>query len=781
MNTVQLNLTVHSIKTIMKKLATATVVIFFLMIATATFSQTESGMIRGKVIDKETKGPLQDAVVELMETKQKTGTNDKGEFIIEGLKESSYRIKVTYIGYETSVKTDLIIYPGRPLETLIELNPSSITTESINVDASYFERNSDVNISSINLDYEEVRRAPGAAEDISRMIQSIAGVSFSNDQRNDLIIRGGSPAENLFLIDGIEVPNINHFGSQGSTGGPIGIINLKFLQNADIYTGGFPVIYGNALSGAVDIKFREGSKKNYFNNIDMSLQGFGGQFEGRFSDKGSYLVSLRRSYLDLLKDAIRLSAVPKYWDLNFKADYNLNKKNSLSFLGFWATDNIEFGPRDPEDESANPFENAFVDRQFYTAGLNHTYLIKNGFIRNVVSAVVTDGDTRQNNEANTGEIYKNKYVESEVTLKSDLSKNISKYFSIDAGIGGKLVRSDNDLYSEQDTSATGFIIPEVNTNSLINSFKLSGYANLTTRLFDDRLTVNSGIRYDYFDYITNPGSVSPRIGMSYKITPVTSLNASAGIFHQNPAYIWLATEESNKDLDNIRAVHYIAGIDHLFSADIRATAEVYEKLYDNYAVSVDNPTYILVNGGAEYGPNYVTNAVSKGTGTVRGFDLSLQKKLSGNGIYGILNYSYMDSKFKALEGGEVPGAFDQTHQLNLTIGYQVADDWLLGLKYKFATGKPYTPYDVAASTAAGRGVYEMELYNSERTPDYMRVDLRVDKRFSLSSFGLVAYIEFQNLLNKENVSEYYWDDDKNEVGKILHWGFFPVGGFSLQF
>ena len=144
--------------------------------------------------------------------------------------------------------------------------------------------------------------------------------------------------------------------------------------------------------------------------------------------------------------------------------------------------------------------------------------------------------------------------------------------------------------------------------------------------------------------------MSPRIGISYKLTPVTSLNASAGIFHQNPAYIWLATEESNINLDNIRANHFIAGIDHLFSADIRATVEVYEKQYDNYAVSVDNPTYILVNGGAEYGPNYVTSAVSEGTGTVRGFDVSLQKKLSGNGIYGMLNYSYMNSKFKALEG-----------------------------------------------------------------------------------------------------------------------------------
>lgn len=778
MNTVHLTIIVHSIKKNMKK--TFTIAVLVLLLSSQAFSQG-AGEISGKVIDKETKTPLPDAVVEILETKEKSGTDDNGEFKFKGLKEATYRLKVTYIGYIPFVKSDLVIYAGRPLETVIELQQAGLSTETIDVGASYFEKNSEINISSMNLDYEEIRRAPGAAEDISRMVQSAPGISMSNDQRNDLIIRGGSPAENLFIIDGVEIPNINHFGSQGSTGGPIGILNLKFLQNADIYTGGFPVTYGNALSGAVDIKFKEGSKKNYFNNIDMSLQGFGGQFEGRISDNSSYLLSVRRSYLDLLKDAIRLSSVPKYWDVNFKTDFALSKKNSLSFLGLWATDNIEFGLKDEDDETANPFENAKVDRQFYSGGLTHTYLISNGFIRNVLSGVVTDGDTRQNNEDNTEEIYKNNYVESEYTLKSDLSKNLSRNFSIDAGIGGALVRSNNDLYSKQDTSATGYIIPEVSTNSIINSYKASAYANLTTKLLSDKLTINSGMRYDYFGYITNPGAFSPRLGLSYKVSPVTTFNASVGRFHQNPEYIWLATEESNKDLNNIRADHYILGFEHFINSDIRVTAEVYEKKYSDYPVSTDNPTYILVNGGAEYGPNYVTAAVSTGTGTVRGFDFSLQKKLSGNGIYGMLNYSYMNSKFKALEGEEVPGAFDQTHQLNFTLGYQVADDWLVGFKYKFATGKPYTPYNVESSTAAGRGVFDMEKYNSERMPDYMRVDLRVDKNFSFGKFGLVTYIEFQNLLNRENVSEYYWDEDKSEVDEILHWGFFPVGGFSLQF
>ncbi|MEZ4688905.1 MAG: hypothetical protein R3A12_01475 [Ignavibacteria bacterium] len=231
----------------------------------------------------------------------------------------------------------------------------------------------------------------------------------------------------------------------------------------------------------------------------------------------------------------------------------------------------------------------------------------------------------------------------------------------------------------------------------------------------------------------------------------------------------------------IKAEHYIFGIEHYFAPDIRATAEVYRKNYSNYPVSVNNPTYILVNGGSEYGPNLVGSAVSDGYGTVDGFDISIQKKLSGNGIYGMLNYSYMNSQFQALAGGKVPGAFDQTNQITLTLGYQVAKDWLIGLKYKYATGKPYTPFDTEASIAADRGIYDMSRYNALRIPDYQRIDLRIDKNFTFNNIGIVGYIEFQNLLNKENISEYYWDEDRDTTGKILNWGFFPVGGFSLQF
>lgn len=764
----------------MKKSIYLTLLIL-LMSSNFSFAQNNKGILKGRVIDKVTQSPLPDAVIEVINTGEKTGTDSEGYFTFDDLEITNIELKVSYIGYTDLLKTDLVLYPNRPLEIIIEMNTTSITTNEIEVESNYFQKDQDINVSSINLDYEEIRRAPGAAEDISRMIQSGPGVSISNDQRNDLIIRGGSASENLFLIDGVEILNLNHFGSQGSTGGPIGLINLKFLQDANIYTGGFPVMYGNKLSGAVDLKFRNGSRKYYYNNLDLSLQGFGGLFEGALSKNSSYLVSVRRSYLDLIQNAIRLSAVPKYWDLNMKLSFDLNEKNSLGFVGFSAIDNIEFGKRDTTDENANPFQNVTSDRQFYGGGFTHKYFIKNGYIQNVLSTNITDFNTVQNNKDNTSVIYSNKSLESETLLKSDLYLQLNNKLNLTSGIGGKMVLNNYNIYNKSDTSYTGYITPELRFDNDISSAILYGYSNLSSRLFNERLTVNAGLRYDYFGYLNNKGNFSPRIGASYNITPVTTINASAGIFYQNPEYIWLASDESNKNLEMIKAEHYIFGIEHYFAPDIRATAEVYRKNYSNYPVSVNNPTYILVNGGSEYGPNLVGSAVSDGYGTVDGFDISIQKKLSGNGIYGMLNYSYMNSQFQALAGGKVPGAFDQTNQITLTLGYQVAKDWLIGLKYKYATGKPYTPFDTEASIAADRGIYDMSRYNALRIPDYQRIDLRIDKNFTFNNIGIVGYIEFQNLLNKENISEYYWDEDRDTTGKILNWGFFPVGGFSLQF
>ncbi|MCX6164887.1 MAG: TonB-dependent receptor [Ignavibacteriae bacterium] len=740
----------------------------------------DNGIIYGKVIDNDTKKGIYNVLIKIINSEIQTLSDKSGEFKFENIKYNTYRLEISVLGYKSKILSDVVVSSGKPLVVVVELNSTNITTEDINVEANYFQKNSDVNISSLNLDYEEVRRSPGAAEDISRMLQTAPGVSLVNDQRNDLIVRGGSPSENLFLIDGIEIPNINHYGSQGTTGGPIGFINLKFIREADIYTGGFISKYGDKLSSVVDIKFRDGSKTNYINNVDFNMAGFGGLFEGPISKKSSYLFSIRRSYLDLLKSAIRLTAVPNYWDMNLKLDYKFDNNNMLSLIGFGAIDKINL--KADENTSVNDWPYNSDDRtNTYTAGLNYTKLFNKGYLQTVLSNSYTDyyDDIIF---ATTGkrEYYNDSY-ENTTNLKLDLNYKLNKYMTVNFGAGWKYITFKNDMFAIADTTPEGYPIPEMRFNSKLNANKYYSSVNLTSKLFNEKIILNTGVRVDYFDYIRLKSTFSPRFGISYKVLPTTSINASFGIFNQTPEYIWIASNQQNKNLNSIKCEHYVLGVEHLFTSSLNAIVEVYEKRYNGYPVSIDDPRYILIDGGANYGPNLVGASTSAGSGYVRGLDISLQKKLTGNGFYGLITYSYSKSGFTALAGGEKPAAFDPTNQFTIIAGYQVADDWLIGVKFKYAGGRPYTPFNVEKSKQLGRGVWEMDKFNGERYIDYHRLDLRVDKKFYYKMATITAYLELQNVYNRENVFGYFWNKAKNDVGTVYQWAFMPVGGFSLQF
>lgn len=744
------------------------------------YTPENNGVIEGKVMDAETQSPVQDAVIKILDTDYKTGSDANGLFRFEDLKHGTYLIEVSALGYKTKVKTDVVISSANPVQVTVEIAPTDFTTGSIEVGAEYFDKNSDVNLSSVNLDYEEIRRSPGSNEDISRMLQTAPGVSLLNDQRNDLIVRGGSPTENLVMIDGVEIPNINHYGSQGTTGGAITFINAKFIREADILTGGFNARYGDRLSSIVDIKFREGSFSKYINNANLSFAGFGGTFEGPLSSKMSYLVSLNRSYLDLLKGSLRLSAVPNYWDFNSKFTYKPDGNNIISFIGFAALDKINFKVDENTTVDDFPYDSDNKTNA-YTGGLTYRRLYKEGYVQTVLSNTHTTYYS-DNVYAPTGkhEYYLDNY-ENEMNLKLDVNHRLSKNTFIYFSAGAKWGRYRNNFYAVADTTPEGYITKELSADNTINNTRLYAGINLTNKFLDERLVLNYGVRFDYFDYVRLKVNAAPRIGASFYLTPTTVINAAYGIYYQSPQNIWLASDPSNRNLNSIRCEHYIAGLEQKITKDIKAVFEIYHKIYKDYPVSVNDPSYILIDGGGEFGPNLVGPAVSYGRGYVKGIDISIQKKLTGNGFYSSINYSNSLSGFTAIEGGEKQASFDPKNQFTVILGYQVADDWLIGVKFKYAGGRPYTPFNYELSGQLGRGVYDMSRFNEERYPDYHRLDLRIDKKFYFRKACITTYFELQNAYNRQNVYGYFWNKAKNEMGTVYHWAFMPVGGFNLEF
>ncbi len=753
--------------------------IFFIV---KVYSQN-NGIIIGKVTDKETQSSVHNATVSVLNTDMKTVTDNDGKFQFKNIPLGNYELKVTCVGYEAFIRTDIVVNSSRPAEVEIELLNSNITTSVIDVEGKYFQKSTDVSTSSYSLDFEEVRRAPGAIEDVSRMLQIMPGVSSANDGRNDLIVRGGSPSENLTIIDGIEIPNINHFPTEGSTSGPIGMINVKFIDNVKFSTGGFSARYGDKLSSIMDIRFREGYRKKFLSDINLSTAGFGGIFEGPlFSQKGSFIISARKSYLNLIKGAIRLAAVPDYWDFNLKAVYDFNNNTKLSLIGIGGLDKISFINDSKEISDENPYGKVIGDQQQFTVGLNLKKLFKKGYWQ-MIAANSTGFAYYTNNDIRTDELkFRYKNFQTDFNFKTEFFYQLNNSNNIIAGVSGHLIRYRNETFYKADTTNFGDPMPESNVNTADKYNKASVFVQYTYKIPDNKVILNAGARFDYFSGIKEKTAVSPRFGISYSLFNSTTLSASTGIYYQSPEYLWLSSDPGNNELKFIKAIHYVAGIEHLFTPELRMQIEAYYKEYKNYPVSTVIPTYVLISGGTENGPNLMYGkAVSAGFGFSRGIDFSLHKKLTGNGIYGMINYSLSESKVTALVGGEKPGSFDYRHSLTIIVGYQISNDWLIGIKFRYTTGRPYTPFDIVTSTYYGRGVSDFNNFNSARFKDYNRLDFRVDKKWNFKKLSIVTYIELQNALNTNNVYSYFWNEYKNEQGTIYQWKFLPVGGFSIQF
>lgn len=749
-------------------------------------SAERTGSLSGTVLDRATQQPVIGATVTVVGTKIGGVTRATGEFRIGGIAPGTYRVRVSSIGFEPRTMTDVSVRSEHATTINIELMSKDVQLEGAVVTAPIFEKNSDNITSSSNFSYEEVRRLPGSMEDLGRVAQSMPGVAVTDDGRNDLVVRGGAPTENLNIIDGIEIPNINHFGTQGAGGGPISMINTNFIEEVNLSSGGFGAEFGDKLSSVMTVRMREGNRAGFQGNVDLNTAGIGVLMEGPMTSSGSYLFSVNRSYLNLIHNIIGITAVPNYQDVSAKLVYDVSPAHKLTFLLIGGLDDVHFAT-DAQDSVGLQFKNTLLNQSQATAGLSWRWLWGTAGYSDVsVFSNIFNYNIDARDKGNTPTFLDASH-DREYGVRAKASWRLNSTFNLTGGATAKFITDHDQIFQMRDSIEYldpfgtfrehyyGGIDQDIRTTAM----KLGAFTELavTTGSF----IFTGGVRMDHFSFLNGTNTVfGPRLSASWLWSPVTSLNASFGEFYQAPEMVWMTTVPSNRDLSYIHAQHFILGFEHQFDEDLKLTIEGYDKEYTNYPVSLDNPYFVFVSSGAEYGASVPGPAHSSGTGFVRGVDVSAQKKLMGN-FYGLLSYSYTYGRFQGDAGGLRPGAFDYPHIFTVIAGYTIGTAWEFSIKWRYTEGRPTTPYDSTESTKLNEGVLIFDRYNLDRQSAYHRMDVRGDYRASFSWGNLVAYVELQNVYARNNVLQSYWNTNKDVQGRIYQWGFLPVGGVKVEF
>ncbi|AFN73802.1 TonB-dependent receptor plug [Melioribacter roseus P3M-2] len=737
----------------------------------------QSGRITGRVIDKDTKEPLPGVNIILIGTNKGAASDIDGYFEINNLEPGRYQIKASSIGYEPLIKSEIIVTNVRPADLLIELKQKLIEIESVTVSSGYFNTDPYELNSTANFSYEEIRRAPGGFEDVIRALSVLPGIAQASPGRNDLVVRGGAPSENLYLVNGYPVQNINHFGSQGATGGPLSYVNLDFVRETNFSTGGFSVAYGDKISSVLRIDLREGRSDRIGGKATISATQFGLDLEGPVSENSSFIISARRSYLDFIFDAAGFNFVPEYYDALAKYDHKIDAQNSLSFLFIGAFDKVKYNNNNSDDI----YENSRIlgsNQNQYLTGLSYRHIYEKGFYDISLSRNFFDNNASQR-DTNFNPIFLNNSIEGENTLKFDAVYKVSSKSEINFGAEVKSVKFKTDIFFPPFVTSYGdtLNVGSVNMNERYGKYAAYVQYSATAGMF----LFSAGLRADYYGFLNSGFYLSPRFSVSYMLDPSQIVSLSAGVYYQSPSYIWLAGSEENKNLKAIRANQLIAGYELKLREDTRLRAEAYYKLYGDYPVSQLRPYLILTNTGAGFSgstDNFSSYALeplrSAGKGFARGVEVSVQKKSSDIPHYGILSLTWNESYFTALDGVERPGKYDQKWIINLSGGYIFTPTFEGSLKFRFATGNPYTPFEPDGSQL-------VEKYNSLRFKPFHSLDLRFDKRWHFENFALITYLDIQNIYNNKASNEIRWDDRKKEVDAQSSIGILPSIGISLEF
>ncbi|MGE5314198.1 MAG: TonB-dependent receptor [Acidobacteriota bacterium] len=753
-----------------------------LILVTPAQAQKRHAVLSGTVIDAATRAPIEGSIILILDSPWGAITDRSGRFTLSFVPSDRIRVQASALGFAPAVLRTGRIAEGDTLELSIALQEKTIQVGEVLV-SGIVPFDSSLSIQPVHvMDARLVRNTAGAFDDVVRTVSILPGMAQTKPEHNDLYVRGGSSTENLFFIDNVEVPNINHFGAQGSTGGTMSFVNFEFLENVTFSNGGFGVRYGDRLSSVLSLGLRSGRTDRMRGKASISATMAGLNLEGPVGGAGSFLFSARRSYLDPVFRFYGFGFIPYFWDFLGKATLALDASNSIDILSVAAIDRMTVNNATEQNRYDNE-RMIFSDQNLVVSGVTwKRKLARNGSFSLTARKSYADFNYNQMGKV-FGHYLKNISYEDENSLRADLKTRLSDQGVLSSGIEGRLAKLDSRMVAK--VIATGFAeykytIP-VDTTQRSTAYKADAYVEYAHTL--GRLTASAGLRADYFSMIANETVVAPRLRLSYEANERTTVTASAGRFYQSPSYIWLMTNPYNRGLNHLGMNQYTAGVTYQPSADWSVSVEVYEKRYFNYPVSLTRPYLVMVNSGEDvtdiaeaytaFGLDFLQ---SLGTGRARGIDILVEKQLSGLPLFGRASLSIGQTRFRALDGNERPASSDQPVVFNAGGGWLPDEKWEFTGTFRYSSGRPYAP--IARTSFYLRSCAE---YNTARTDANHRLDLRAARKWETDSFRLSAYIDIQNVYNRPWRGVPFYSDRNKRMELPTSTGIVPSVGFTAEF
>lgn len=749
------------------------------------------GVVKGRIFNPVNNEPVAFANVLILETELGAISDEDGNYEIQNVPPGLYNIRASFVGYKTVTKYEIQVSQAKAIQLDFELQEDASELSEVVV-SSEFTRSEETPLSVRRLNTNEIERYPGGNRDISRVIQSLPGVASTASFRNDILIRGGAPNENKFFIDEIEVPVINHFATQGSSGGPVGILNVNLIKNVDVITGGFPANRMNSLSSFFEFELKEGRRDEMFTQLTVGASELTLSNEGPIGDKTTYLFSARRSYLQGLFRLLGLPFLPTFNDFQVKTTTKLNDKTELTFLGVGAIDNFVLNQDIPDDETEEERENRLyllgvlpIQEQWnYATGLKLKRFRENGFWTFVLSRNMLNNRSFKyaNNDESSEDNLIFDYLSQESENKFRAENSIfGTGYTLKYGVNYEYSRYLIENFDRATLSSTGQVI-DISSISNFNSY---GAFVSGSKTFDgERLLLTGGIRMDGSDFgrtAQNPlNQISPRISVSYQLKPNLFATANAGIYYQRPPYTVLGFRNNEGELINqqndvrfIRNNQLIAGIELLQpEKNRRFTAEAFYKRYSNYPSSVLNGIS-LANLGADFGVIGNEAVISNSDGRAYGIEFLAQQRLF-NDFYGIAALTLVRSEFtNPNTEGFIPSSWDNRIILSLTAGKRFKKNWEIGARWRYLGGTPYTPFDVEESALISnwdlrnQGILDFTQINGERLPAFHQLDLRVDKKYYFKNWNLNWYFDIQNAYNFQAQQAPLLVPERDDAGDLI--------------